>query len=610
MTRVSAPESLRPHLQRRARLPSLQPAGPGKFAVRFRAILAGGCVACSLLHLGWPSIAGAGPLIRWVQVGLLLAYAVTLVIAERPRPGVRIGADWVRSMFTRSATILVAGGLLFSWWWPALDIAGALLFLSHSWMGYLWLLKRGVNPGLIFVLSFAVLIFAGAGLLKLPAATPSDQPIRFVDALFTSTSASCVTGLSVRDTNLGFTRFGQATILGLIQLGGLGTILFGGLVALLLGSSLSLKAVHALADTAASSTASEDSVRKLVIFAGAVVLLCEGSGSLLLYFGWPHDWAHAPADLHQPGARAFHAAFHAISAFCNAGFGTSTNNLESLRTHWTSHLVIGGLITVGGLGLPLYANVAQLVRARLLGHTMHRGSLVRLSLHSKFVIVGTIVLYLFGFILIWISQVWQRDVPVGVAALDAHFMSISARTAGFDTVLPSSLGPLSRFGLMITMFIGGSPSSTAGGIKTVVFCTLAVMAWAAVMDRSSVRGFARSITSEVVRKSAALLLFHLFLVLGIAGVLMVTEHGRFDPTGIDGDIAIVERLLFESISACSTVGLTLDTSAGLSDAGKVTVSMGMFLGRVGSLAFIVALVGVVRRESARVEYPTEGVVLT
>ena len=609
MTRVPVPDPARPRLERRARLGTVSAQEPGKFSMRLRALLALLMVACSTLHLGWPSLEGYAPKIQWVQIALLIGYAAVLVIAERPR-GRTQTVRWLRAFVRRSDTLVVLVGLLFSWWWPAIDLAGALLFLSHSWMGYVWLLRRGVNPGLIFALSFAMLVFAGAGTLMLPAATPHDQPIRFVDALFTSTSASCVTGLTVRDTNLGFTRFGQSTIMVLIQLGGLGTILFGGLVALLLGSSLSLKAVHALADTAASSTASEDSVRKLVVFAGAVVVASEGLGALLLYFGWPGEWASGPSDLHQPGARVFHAVFHSVSAFCNAGFGTSTNNLESLRAHWTSHVVIAGLIVIGGLGLPLYANVAQIVRSKFLGQTMHRGVLVRLSLHSKFVIVGTLVLYLFGFVLIFISQVFQRNVGVELAALDAHFMSITARTAGFDTVLPSSLGPLSRFALMISMFVGGSPSSTAGGIKTVVAGTLAVMAWAAVLDRRSVHGFSRAITSEVVRKSATLLLFHLFLVLGVAGVLMVTEHGRFGPTGVGGDIAIMERLLFESVSACSTVGLTLDTSAGLSDAGKVSVSVGMFLGRVGSLAFLVALVGAVRRESARVEYPTEGVVLS
>lgn len=609
MSRVPAPDPVRPRLERRARLGATESGDSGRISLRVRALIATLLVICALAHLGWPSLSEIGLYIKGAQIGLLGVYAIVLAMAEWPR-GRMNRAGWLGQILQRPDTIVVLLGLAMCWWWPAVDLASTLLFLNHAWMGYLWLLRRGVNPGLIFVLSFAGLIFAGTGMLMVPAATPEAQSIGFVDALFTSTSASCVTGLAIRDTNLGFTRFGQSTILVLIQLGGLGTILFGGLVALLLGSSLSLKAVHALADTAASSTASEDSVRKLVVFAGAVVVACEALGAATLYFGWPGSWEQGPHDLHTPGARAFHAVFHSVSAFCNAGFATSTNNLESLRTHWTSHVVIAGLITIGGLGLPLYANVAQIVRAKLLRQPMHRGTLIRLSLHSKFVIVGSLVLYLFGFLFIFLSQMYQRQVDVSTAALDAHFMSVSARTAGFDTVLPSTLGPVSRFALMIAMFIGGSPSSTAGGIKTVVAGTLAIMAWAVVMNRDSVHGFARAITGEVVRKSASLLLFHLFLVLSIAGVLLFTEHGRHAPTGLDGDVVLMERLVFESISACSTVGLTLDTSFGLSDAGKVTVSIGMFLGRVGSLAFLVALVGVVRRESARVEYPTEGVVLT
>lgn len=608
MTRVPAPDPVKARLARQPRMPMLRTEGPGRFSIRLRGLLSALVLVCSVLHLGWPSLADLAPTIRWVQMGLLLSYAIVLLVSERPR-GRAIDGAWARGMLTRPDAIVVFGGIAFAWWWPALDLAGALLFLSHSWMGYLWLLRRGVNPGLIFVLSFAILIFAGACALKLPAATPPEQPITFIDALFTSTSATCVTGLTVRDTNLGFTRFGQATIMVLIQLGGLGTILFGGLVALLLGSSLSLKAVHALADTAASSTASEDSVRKLVVFAGAVIIGFEAIGAALLYTGWPGNWAGAPADITDAGGRAFHAAFCSISAFCNAGFATASNNLESLRTHWTSHVVIAGLIVVGGLGLPLYANVAQLVRARLRRQPMHRGALVRFSLHSKLVIVGTLCMYLFGAVLIFVSQYWQRDVPIATAAMDAHFMSVSARTAGFDTVPPAQMGPLARFGLLLAMFVGGSPSSTAGGIKTVVAGTLMLMAVAAILNRDSVRGFGRAITGDVIRKSATLLLLHLFLVLAIAGVLIMTEDGRFEAGG-RGDVGIIERLLFESVSACSTVGLTLDSTSLLSDPGRVVVSIGMFLGRVGSLAFLVALVGAVRKDSARFEYPSEGVVLT
>ncbi len=504
---------------------------------------------------------------------------------------------------------MVLGGLIFAWWWPTLDFAGALLFLNHAWMTYLWLLRRGLNPGLIFVLSFFVLIVAGAGVLKLPAATPPEQPIGFIDALFTSTSATCVTGLTVRDTGTGFTRFGQVVIVILIQLGGLGTFVFGALVALLLGSSLSLKAVQAIADTASGAKVSEGSIRRLVLFAAFVVFGFEAIGAAVLYFGWPDTWARAPADIQTPIGRAFHSVFFSISAFCNAGFATTPNSVESLRIHWTTHVVIAGLSFIGGLGLPVYTNFAQIIRARLRARRLNTGMLVRFSLHTRMVLWVTFITYFISVLLIFFSQVVQRDVPVGTAVLDAHFMSIATRTAGFDNTTPAGMGPLSRFTLLITMFIGGAPASAAGGIKVIVFGVLVLMAWSAIMNRESVQVMGRMITPEVQRRAAALFMIHLMLVLVIAGVLVVTENGQ-TPSNPGSDISVFEEMFFESVSGCSTVGMSLGPTPRLSDSGKVAVTVGMFLGRVGSLAFLVALVGVVRRDRARFEYPTEGVVLT
>jgi len=573
-----------------------------------RSLLALAIASCSLLILGWELSPLVVEVVHFAQLGMLLVYGILLLIERTPR-GRRLGRQWLIAAATSPQCIITVLGLMLGWWPAAMQIAGALLVLSHVMGWYFWLLQRGVNPGIIFVGSFAALVLVGTAGLMMPQATPADRPISFVDALFTSTSATCVTGLVVRDTGQDFTRFGQIVILILIQLGGLGTLLFGALVALLLGSSLSLKAVHALADTAAGTRANEGSIRRLVLFAGAVVFGIEAIGAAMLYYGWPSVWDRAPADIGTTTGRLFHSVFFSVSAFCNAGFATTPNSVESLRIHWTTHIVIAGLALIGGLGLPVYANVAQIVRARILRRPMHAGSLVRFTLHTRMVLTVTLVTYLIGLVLIFISQLVQRDVPFGTALLDAHFMSVATRTAGFDSTTPAGMGPLARFVLMVTMFIGGAPASAAGGIKVIVFGILVLMAWSAIMNRDSVQAFGRTITPEVQRRAAALFMIHLILVLVIAGVLVVTET-EHQPANPGTDIGVFEELVFESISGCSTVGMSLGPTAGLSNPGKIAVTIGMFLGRVGALAFLVTLAAMVRRGRARYTYPAEGVVLT
>lgn len=576
-----------------------------------RSLLALAIASCSLLTLGWELSALVVEVVRYAQLGMLLVYGILLLIERTPRAR-RVGRQWLIAAATSPQCIITLLGLILGWWPPALHIAGALLVLSHVMGWYFWLLHRGVNPGIIFVGSFAALILLGATGLMMPQATPHDRPIGFVDALFTSTSATCVTGLVVRDTGQDFTRFGQIVILILIQLGGLGTLLFGALVALLLGSSLSLKAVQALADTASGARASEGSIRRLVLFAGAVVFGIEAIGAAMLYCGWPGVWDRAPADIGTTAGRAFHSVFFSVSAFCNAGFATTPDSVESLRIHWTTHVVIAGLALIGALGLPVYANVAQIVRARIRGRRGRRasgGALVRLTLHTRLVLAVTLAVYLAGAGLIFVGQIVQRDAGVGAALLDAHFMSAVTRTAGFDSLSADGIGPLSRFTLMVTMFIGGAPASSAGGIKVIVFGILVLMAWSAVMNRDSVQAFGRTITPEVQRRAAALFMIHLILVLVIAGVLVVTET-RHTPANPGADIGVFEELVFESISGCSTVGMSLGPTADLTNGGKIAVTIGMFLGRVGALAFLVTLAAMVRRGSARYTYPAEGVVLT
>lgn len=577
------------------------PTRAGRIDTVARLVLAVVGVTAAVIGFGFATSPAEARYAHWIVWGALAGYAaVAWWGARRSQLGVLEAA--------RAERWIALLGVAIGWWIPGAMVCITLLLLSRLWSAYIWLLSFGVNPGLVFVGSFATLIVGGTGLLMLPASTPQGAPIGFIDALFTATSASCVTGLVVRDTGAGFTRFGHSIILVLMQLGGLGTVLFGSIVALLMGSSLSLRAVHALSDTT-SGGRGISSVRKLVLFAGGAVFITEMVGALFLFFGWPNTWPGGPEGLNRWPDRIFHSVFFSVSAFCNAGFATNATGMEGMRSHWTSHIVIVGLIAIGGTGLPVLVNMAQIfrswVRRRVYGE---RHMPVRLTLHSRLALTTTISVYFIGVGLIWIGQVAQTHAPAGQALLDAHFMSAASRTAGFDTVGPSQMSMFSRMSMVVLMFIGGSPGSTAGGIKTVCLAVLVLLVWSAVLDRSGVRAFGRSVRMEIISRAATIFVLQAMLCLLITGALCLTEGGdRGEPHGQAG---AYEQYLFESVSACSTVGLSLGITSSLSDSGKLIVAAGMFFGRVGSLALLVTLVGIARRSQARYAYPSEGVVLS
>lgn len=563
--------------------------------------------AVTLLHYGWAgSFFEYGPA-HVTKALLLVAYAAVLAWGER---AALAGGSW--SGFARQAArpdrLVTVIGLLLCWWWPALSAVAGVLLLLHLWTAYLWLLHREINPSIIFVGSFVALIALGAAALKLPAATPPDSPISWTDAAFTATSAACVTGLIVRDTPSEFTRFGHTVILILIQLGGLGMILFGALVAVLLGSSMSLRAVRALGESA-GGVSNPTAVRRLVVFTFTVVIGAELIGAAVLYWGFPgaDAWPKAAPVISTPGDRLFTSVFFSISAFCNAGFSMTPDSLQSLRAHWTAQSVMAALITIGAIGLPVYVNLSQMIAVRLGKRRASATAQSRLSLHSKITLVSMAALYAVGLIGIAASGMIERSTPWSLAVLDGHFMSVTARTAGFETVAPTSVGPLGRLIVMVLMFIGGSPGSTAGGVKTVVFAVLMLTLWATVKGRYTTEAYARRISDELVRKAATLLLLHVLLVVGVLSALFVTDGAR---VSIKGDIGPFEQMLFEAVSACSTVGLSLGVTPELSAPGRWVLVLGMFLGRVGALAFLVGILAITHKPRPRYEYPAEPVVLS
>ena len=556
-------------------------------------------------HFGWHDEL-IGPLDAHVaQAGLFLVFLLLLLVAGRAWEPGRLLVSRPPIPRPTLEGALAALGVLLIWSWAGIQVVGALLLVQRMMGVVLGLLEKSRNPGSVLITSFLCLIVLGTLALMLPAATPPGKPISFVDALFTSTSAVCVTGLIVRDTATEFTRFGQVVILVLIQLGGLGIILFSVLIAALLGSRFSIRASHAISDVATPDERQTD-MGRIVVFVGVLVVIVELGGAALLMLGWPERWELANG-WDTFGERLFHSVFFSVSSFCNAGFATTTDSLHGLRDHWTTHVVICGLIVVGGLGFPVLSNLARTVSLRARGRRTQGQSLVRLTLHTRLVLATTLALYLVGMGVIMFARVVEAGVPGWQAFLDAHFLSISCRTAGFDTVSPALLSPPSRFAVIFLMFIGGAPGSTAGGIKVTVLAVIALTIWSTVRGREATTAFGRTLPDLLVRKAAVLAVLGLMTVTLLVGLLVFTESPLLR-AGERGEIAF-EHMVFESVSACSTVGLSMGVTDQLSDYGRVAVTIGMFLGRTGPLAFLVALVRPRGHRSARFEYPSESVVM-
>ncbi|MCK4659103.1 MAG: hypothetical protein KAV82_06230 [Phycisphaerae bacterium] len=487
------------------------------------------------------------------------------------------------------------------------------------------LAEHRLHPGRLVVLSFLAVIVIGALLLALPKAVvpelryeEGDYLLKhWLNCLFTSVSATCVTGLTVYDTGSSFTRFGQMVILVLIQLGGLGIMIFGGLFGILLRRQLSLRQSLALQDAMSHQTLGQ--VREMVKFVVVVTLVCEFVGAVVLYTMWPVSMGQSPE-------RVFYSVFHAVSAFCNAGFSLQSDSLVAYRGAWQVYMGIMPLIVVGGLGFPVLHDLYHVLRLRLtparlwretdaivLPRGRLRGTFHPFSLHTKLVLVSTVVLIVLpalGFFVFESLHRWggdhrppevaalmspaMGDLTPGERAAAAIFQSVTTRTAGFNTVGldPDSFSTAGAFLAILLMFIGGSPASTAGGVKTVAIAIIALSVYSTLRGRANVEGFKRTIPPSVIQRAGVVVLLMFTLVGVVTLLLCLTERGES-----------LLAVLFESVSACGTVGLSTGLTPRLTIAGRVIIMLGMFAGRIGPLTLLVALAGKVT--PARYEYPHE-----
>ncbi|MGQ9818969.1 MAG: TrkH family potassium uptake protein [Candidatus Kapaibacteriales bacterium] len=426
-----------------------------------------------------------------------------------------------------------------------------------------------LHPGAIFAISFAVAILIGTLLLLLPNATPDDKPLNLVDSLFTATSAICVTGLIVVDTSTNFTILGKVILLLLIQAGGLGIMTLTTFFATATGGGMTLRMRIMIKEFISSENLSAvgSLLFRIVLFTFTIELI----GAIILFFS-------LNSNISQPDPnQVFNAIFHSISAFCNAGFSLYSDNLThaSLSSNYVFKFTISILIILGGIG---FISLSELSSIKLFGKKAKKIK-HQLSVSTKLAISTTVFLIALGTILLLIGDLGSGVLGQNLFEniFNAYFHSVSARTAGFNTVDIESISKFSAIILIVLMWIGASPGGTGGGVKTTTFSIATLYLINYIRGKERLEIFDRQIHEETIKRA--------FLVIFISGIVI------FFSTSV---LIIVEKnidplnLLFEVTSALGTVGLSRNVTFLLSDLSKLIIIIVMYVGRIGILTFLMA----------------------
>lgn len=422
---------------------------------------------------------------------------------------------------------------------------------------------RQISPLKIIPLVFLLIILVGTFLLMLPAAQKGTGTTGFSDALFTATSATCVTGLIRFDTYTHWTTFGQLVILSMIQIGGLGFMTIAMWIMSLTSHKIGLNSRFLM-----QSSISAPQVGGMVKMTRFILLgtfFIEAAGALLL--------AGVFVPRYGIGKGIYYSVFHSISAFCNAGFdlmGTEEafSSLTRMGDDWYLNLVIMMLIIVGGLGFFVWKDLIA-----------NRFRFKKLRLHSKLVVTVTIFLIVFGAVAIFLMEWGEPSTEgksVGMQILNALFQSVTVRTAGFNTVDLTKMTESSLLMMVGMMLIGGSPGSTAGGFKTTTFAVLVISIVSVFRRRKSEEAFGRRMDENIMRTAACVFMIYLFLAAGSAMLVAKLEN------------VPMMTALFETASAVGTVGITMGITPGVGMASKILLTVLMFVGRVGSLTILMA----------------------
>ncbi len=426
---------------------------------------------------------------------------------------------------------------------------------------FLW--QNHLSQTQFIAYGFFCVILAGALLLTLPFASRDGQSIGFLNALFTATSATCVTGLVVADTWSQWTLFGQIVIICLIQIGGLGFITIGVCLSIILRRKIGLKERGLLQESV--NTLQIGGVVRLArkIFIGTIIF--EGTGAILLAIRFVPQYGFFRG--------VFYGFFHSISAFCNAGFDLmgfqgKYSSFVNYYDDWLVNLVIMSLIVIGGIGFVVWDDISR-----------NKWHIRKYMLHTKIVLLTTFVLIFGGAYLFYLLErnALMEDMTVSGKILSSLFSSVTARTAGFNTIDTGALTDGSKLLTIVLMFIGGSPGSTAGGIKTTTIIVLLFCVVSNIRRESGLNVFGRRIEDDTIKRASTIMTMNLTLTLIVALVIM----------GIQPDL-IMSDVLFETFSAIGTVGMTTGITRDLLPVSRILIIFLMYCGRIGSLSFALA----------------------
>jgi trk system potassium uptake protein TrkH len=426
-----------------------------------------------------------------------------------------------------------------------------------------------IGPSGLLALSFIFIILSGAGLLLLPEMTVSG--ISMIDALFTSTSACCVTGLVVVDTSLCFTLKGKTIIMLLIQVGGLNIISFATLFATFYKNSAGIKMQSLIKDIVSTDKLSNtrELLRKIFLYS----IFIELSGAFLLFITWPNTLIFKGI-----GEKIYFSLFHSVSAFNNAGFGLFTDNLYDItvRHAYNLQLVIAALIFLGGIGFIVLEDVFGIRNIR----ERRKVKWKRLQTHSRIALYTSGILIVAGAVVFYLVEYDNTIKGYGLygSIVSSVFQSVTCRTAGYNTVDFTSLGQPIVIFMMFLMFIGASPGSTGGGIKTTTFSVIIRSAISTIKGRKNVEIVKHTISSDTISRAYSIALFSISLIFISTFILSITDPEKS-----------FLSLLFEEISAFATVGLSVGITSSLSLAGKSIIILSMYIGRIGTLTLAMAL---------------------
>ncbi|MHC1748796.1 MAG: TrkH family potassium uptake protein [Cellulosilyticaceae bacterium] len=451
-----------------------------------------------------------------------------------------------------------------------------------------------LGPAQVLVMGFLIVILMGALLLMLPISTQSGESTGFIDALFTTTSAVCVTGLVVVNTLSYWSLFGKIVILLCIQVGGLGFMTLVSMIFILLGKRITLKNRLIMQEALSFNTTAGIVRFTRLIF--LLTLAVEGVGALLLAMVFIPE--------HGLAKGVWYSVFHAVSAFCNAGFDiVGDSSLTPYVGNGLINFTIMGLIIFGGLGFNVWIDTYHMFKRKFHAaeHYTWKQALYKMTLHTKLVWIITIILIIGGAVFFFAVE-YNNPNTLGLLTMKekiyaATFQSVSPRTAGFNTIALAEMGDASKLMTIILMFIGGSPAGTAGGIKTVTLGVLILSAIATIKGKENTTAFKRRIPKDIIMRALTVSMIAITAVFVMIMILTITEDASF------------MDICFEVVSAFATVGLTLGITSSLTVIGKVMIVILMFMGRLGPVTIAVALMLKQGNDKGSIQYPEEKILV-